>query len=67
MNTELARRVRDLRRRGFTVAGIARQTGMPADRIDTILAEPELLAARARAAGKQPSAEGNGARRVRTR
>lgn len=64
---ETTKRVRELRRKGFTVSGIVRQTGVTADEVIAILGEPDLLAQRTRGAGGSASAPPVEARTARPR
>lgn len=44
--------IRKLRRMGFSVAGIVKQTGLSAEEVSRVLQEPHLMAQITRATGK---------------
>jgi lambda repressor-like predicted transcriptional regulator len=44
--------IRKLRRMGFSVAGIAKQTGLSAEEVSRVLQEPHLMAQISRATAK---------------
>lgn len=58
MTKDQMQRIRQLRKQGFTIAGIVRQTGMDQVAIARVLQEPHLLAQSARAEPVAPFRQG---------
>ena len=61
MTEELTAKIKELRRKGFSASGIARQTGISEREVCAALKEPHLLAQISRETGKSRFGVGVGA------